>query len=102
MTDVARANVLALASSWTGSLNVASGTAHTVLELAEALTEASGLDLAPDVTGGYRLGDVRHIVASPERAAHALGFRAAVTFTEGMAGFLHDESWSATVAVTPS
>ena len=30
---------------------------------------ASGL--APEVTGGYRLGDVRHVVASPERARGA-------------------------------
>jgi dTDP-L-rhamnose 4-epimerase len=102
VTDVARANALALASSWSGSLNVASGTAHTVLELADALTAASGLDLAPDVTGGYRLGDVRHIVASPERAARVLGFRASVTFTDGMASFLRDELTRATVALTRS
>ena len=32
--------------------------------------------LAPEVTGGYRLGDVRHVVASPELATTELGFTA--------------------------
>ena len=41
----------------------------------------------PVVTGEYRLGDVRHIVASPERARSRLDFRATVPFEEGMAEF---------------
>jgi dTDP-L-rhamnose 4-epimerase len=39
------------------------------------------------VTGEFRLGDVRHIVASPEGAACDLGFRAQIRFAEGMAEF---------------
>jgi dTDP-L-rhamnose 4-epimerase len=39
------------------------------------------------VTGDYRLGDVRHVVASPAAAAAELGFRAQVRFTEGMTEF---------------
>jgi dTDP-L-rhamnose 4-epimerase len=42
---------------------------------------------APVVTGVYRLGDVRHVVADPGRAAHELGFRAAVPFIEGVRDF---------------
>ena len=38
------------------------------------------------ITGGFRLGDVRHIVASPERARSWLGFSARVTLEEGIAG----------------
>ncbi len=41
----------------------------------------------PVLTGEYRLGDVRHIVASPVRAAEELGFRARITFAEGMKEF---------------
>ncbi len=41
----------------------------------------------PVVTGRYRLGDVRHVVASPARAERELGFRAAVPFREGMRSF---------------
>ncbi len=41
----------------------------------------------PRVTGGYRLGDVRHIVARPDRARRELGFSPAVAFADGMAEF---------------
>jgi dTDP-L-rhamnose 4-epimerase len=50
-----------------------------VLDLARAMCAGTGL--APRVVGGGRLGDVRHIVASPERAATRLGFRAVEPFT---------------------
>ena len=43
--------------------------------MASALAVAFG-DIEPVVTGEYRLGDVRHIVASPATAARDLGFRA--------------------------
>jgi dTDP-L-rhamnose 4-epimerase len=39
----------------------------------------------PRVVGGWRPGDVRHVVASPALAADRLGFRARVGFAEGMA-----------------
>ncbi|GAA3445515.1 NAD-dependent epimerase/dehydratase family protein [Planomonospora venezuelensis] len=66
--------------------NVASGVPHTVGEMAAALaSERGGPD--PVVTGGYRLGDVRHITASPERAREELGFRASIGFAEGMREF---------------
>jgi dTDP-L-rhamnose 4-epimerase len=79
--DVARANVAALTVDEPvgGVLNVASGVPRTVLDLARAVCEGSGLE--PVVVGGGRLGDVRHVVASPDRAGVALGFRAAEPFT---------------------
>jgi dTDP-L-rhamnose 4-epimerase len=92
--DVARANVLALTApdSVSGSFNVASGTPHTILELATELWRAQGGDAAaPVVTGNWRHGDVRHIQASPDLAARTLGFTAEVPFTEGVAE-LADES----------
>jgi dTDP-L-rhamnose 4-epimerase len=97
--DVARANLLALETvsrggtgghgSAEGSLrcyNVASGEPHTVGEMASALASAFG-GIEPVVTGQYRLGDVRHIVASPEGAALDLGFRAQTPFASGIAEF---------------
>jgi dTDP-L-rhamnose 4-epimerase len=117
--DVARANLLALeaadraaagvteaaagagsgiggADAWcsgaeAGALrcyNVASGEPHTVGEMAAALAAAFG-GIEPVVTGDFRLGDVRHIVASPAAAARDLGFRAQTRFDEGMAEFAH-------------
>ena len=87
--DVARANVLALtADVASGAYNIASGTPHTVLDMAGALTDAFG-DGAPQpvVRGGWRPGDVRHIVASPRKAEEELGFAAQVDFEAGMAEF---------------
>jgi dTDP-L-rhamnose 4-epimerase len=55
--------------------------------MAMALAAAFGGGLEPVVTGDYRLGDVRHVVASPAAAAAELGFRAQVRFTEGMTEF---------------
>ena len=85
--DVARANVAALEAPLgvVGTFNIASGRAHTVLELARAIAAASDTGTEPEVVGGYRLGDVRHIVASPARAARALGFRALVDLAAGVA-----------------
>ena len=88
VTDVARANALALDAGEAGALtavNVASGRPVTVLDVATALS--AGSDLEPVVTGEYRLGDVRHVVASPERAREVLGFSAAVLPSEGLVAF---------------
>ena len=68
---------------------MASGEPHTVGEMAAALAAAFGGGIEPEVTGEYRLGDVRHIVASPAAAARDLGFRAQTGFAEGMAEFAH-------------
>jgi len=90
--DVARANLLALDSTTTGALNIASGEPHTVLEMAAELSAALGrADLAPVVSGGFRLGDVRHVVASGERARSELGFVAAVPFRDGIEDFSRAE-----------
>jgi len=87
--DVARANVLAMTddSVPSGAYNIASGDPHTVGEMAAALAAAFGSAKDPVVSGRWRLGDVRHIVASPALAAERLGFRAEIGFAEGMAEF---------------
>jgi dTDP-L-rhamnose 4-epimerase len=86
--DVARAHVLAsLAAGGSGpfvAYNVCSGWPVPILEVARAVT---GEGPAPRVTGEFRLGDVRHVVASPERAERELGFRAEVRPEDGLAAF---------------
>ncbi|MGI8816735.1 MAG: NAD-dependent epimerase/dehydratase family protein [Pseudonocardia sp.] len=94
VTDVAAANVLALAADLEPGrlepLNVCSGKPHTVGELAATL--AAAMDgPAPVVVGGARAGDVRHVVADPARARELLGFRAATSFAAGVAAFATDE-----------
>ncbi|MCZ3386144.1 MAG: NAD-dependent epimerase/dehydratase family protein, partial [Actinomycetia bacterium] len=74
VADVARANVLALRSvvaqpsGQFAAYNVCSGSPISIREVAELVATGTGTgrEIAPEVTGGYRLGDVRHIVASPE------------------------------------
>jgi dTDP-L-rhamnose 4-epimerase len=39
------------------------------------------------VTGQFRVGDVRHVVASPERARAELGFAALTSPSEGLGRF---------------
>ena len=77
--DVARANVLALTAPEPvpGAFNVASGAPRTVLEMAQALAAACDAppEAAPRVTGEWRAGDVRHIVASPAARARAARLR---------------------------
>ena len=86
VTDVARASLLALTAPEpvAGPLNVASGHPHTVGELAAALAAAVG-GPAPEIVGGWRPGDVRHVFASTDLAAGRLGFRATVGFARGVA-----------------
>ena len=73
----------------TGAFNIASGTPRTVLEMAHALARACDAPphAAPRVTGEWRAGDVRHVVASPALAAERLGFRAQEDFDAGMTEF---------------
>jgi dTDP-L-rhamnose 4-epimerase len=87
--DVARANVLALTAPEpvSGAVNVASGTPHTVLEMARAITSAVADGREPRVTGAWRVGDVRHVFASAALASERLGFRAHESFEAGMREF---------------
>ena len=89
--DVAAANVAAtlLASQRDGfaAFNVCSGQPISILEVATALCDARDGALSPVVTGQYRSGDVRHIVADPARAAEVLNFRAKISPREGLGQF---------------
>ncbi|WP_018788621.1 NAD(P)-dependent oxidoreductase [Micromonospora sp. CNB394] len=92
VSDVARANVLALTAPAPDGLvpvNVCSGQPHTVGDLATTL--AAAMDgPAPVVVGGARPADVRHVVADPRRARDLLGFTARVGFADGVAAFATD------------
>jgi dTDP-L-rhamnose 4-epimerase len=93
VSDVARANLAALevtagAGAGLRAYNIASGRPATVGEMATALAGAVG-GPAPVVTGEFRLGDIRHVVASPARATAELGFTAEVGLVAGMTEFAH-------------
>jgi dTDP-L-rhamnose 4-epimerase len=91
--DVARANVLALSAAEpvAGAFNVATGQPRTVRSMADLLADAFGATTPrPVVTGRYRLGDVRHVFASPAKAERDLRFTARTGFEEGMRRFARD------------
>jgi dTDP-L-rhamnose 4-epimerase len=87
--DVAAANELALTAppDISGAVNVATGQAHTVLELASQLAATIPGAPAPEVTGTWRSADVRHVLAATTRASAVLRFRSAVGFEEGVRAF---------------
>ena len=88
VTDVARANVLALRAEPNvfTPLNICSGEPHTVGDLATELALACG-GPAPRIVGGARSADVRHVVADPTEASKQLGFHATTSFATGVKSF---------------
>ncbi len=92
--DVAAANlraierVVGLEPDTYEAFNVCSGRPVRILDVAESIAAGTGRDdLVPRVTGEFRAGDVRHIVASPDRARDRLGFTAEVMPDEGLRAF---------------
>lgn len=105
--DVAAANLAALQEirsasgpsvGWERSYNIASGAPRSVGEFAAVLAAAVG-GPAPQVVGGGRAGDVRHIVADPGRARRELGFTATVDFLQGVSTFASAPMREAAAAV---
>ena len=88
VADVAAVNVAAVEADISGfaAFNVCSGQPISIMDVATRICEARG-GQAPVVTGQYRSGDVRHIVADPAAAAEVLGFRAAVDPADGLREF---------------
>ena len=86
--DVAAANVTSVEAALNGfeAFNVCSGRPISIMEVATELCDVRG-EAPPVITGQYRSGDVRHIVADPARAASVLGFRAAVDPRDGLREF---------------
>jgi dTDP-L-rhamnose 4-epimerase len=96
VSDVARCNGLAMRrvldepdGAFT-TYNVCSGEPVPIERVAALVARGTGSELTPVISGRYRLGDVRHIVASPERAARALGFTAEVSPEQGLQRFATD------------
>lgn len=87
VSDVARAVRLALTSDQAAGqvLNIGSGRSSSVLEIAEQLAKATGkTDVEPQVTGRYRVGDIRHCFADISRARDVLDFEPQVQLEDGL------------------
>jgi dTDP-L-rhamnose 4-epimerase len=84
--DVVQANLLAmeLANANGKALNVGSGEAITVGDVARELARALGSDVSPEITGKYRAGDIRHCFADISAARKLLGYEPQVRFADGI------------------
>jgi dTDP-L-rhamnose 4-epimerase len=85
--DVATAFRLALEHHGSDgtAVNVGSGRSVTVREIGENLAATIGKQLEPELTGEYRVGDIRHCYADIGLARTALGYEPAVELEAGMA-----------------
>jgi UDP-glucose 4-epimerase len=83
--DVARANVLALASDVSDDVfNVATGVETSLNELAAALSRAMGVKTTPEYGAERKVNPVPRRLASTGHAARRLGFTASVSLDEGL------------------
>jgi len=85
--DVALACRLALEKDEANGqvFNVGSGHNYTIGEIAERLAAVLGKEhLAPQITGKYRVGDIRHCYADISLANQKLGFYPQVEFNSGL------------------
>jgi dTDP-L-rhamnose 4-epimerase len=86
VSDVAQAVLLAMQRPDADyqALNVGTGRATTVNDVAVVLAKSLGRAISPKILGTFRTGDIRHCVADIAKIAAALGYRPRVSFEEGM------------------
>lgn len=84
--DVIQACMLALDTNTADgmALNIGSGNSISIREVARALAAALGSDIAAEITGKYRAGDIRHCFADISAARRHLGYEPRVSFAQGM------------------
>ena len=89
VSDVAAAFVAALqtARPVNTTINAGSGIATPVIEVARALSLAFGAEPNIEVTGQFRLGDIRHNSADISRLRQLLGLAPRVSLADGLGRF---------------
>lgn len=89
--DVVRATQMAALDNRADNqiFNVGSGVATTVVDVVDGLLAAFDREVPVDVTGDFRLGDIRHNVADISAIASALDFSPQVSFAEGLSLFVN-------------
>ena len=100
--DVARSNVLALASDCEDDVfNVASGTETSLNDLAAALLKVMGSDLQPEYGPERSVNPVPRRLADTRKATQMLGFKSTVSLEDGLARLVGWWQQSKSVAVLP-
>src|SRR5882724_5480033 len=87
--DIARANLLAAESDQLDGLpvNVGSGAGVSIREIAEQISDALDIHIAPEVNGEFRPGEMRHLTSGTERIRNA-GYAPQVDLASGIGRYL--------------
>ena len=87
--DVVDATILGLEKEEANNqvFNVGTGVATNVLTVANELVKNYGIDVSINVSGNYRLGDIRHNYADLTKINRLLGFNPKVSFEAGLKNF---------------
>lgn len=86
--DVARVVLRCIESrARSGTLNVGSGRAISIMDMARLLQRTMGSSIEPHVTGQFRVGDIRHNFADNTKLQAAIGFGPSISIEEGMKRF---------------
>ena len=86
VSDVVQAVLLAIQKPDADyqALNVGTGRAISVGDVAVVLARSLGRAMAPKILGTFRAGDIRHCVADITKISASLGYRPRVSFEQGM------------------
>lgn len=85
--DIAQASLLALEKKEANFevFNIGSGNAYTIIEIAERLAAILNKEyLSAEITGKYRVGDIRHCFADISKARDILGYEPAIQLEDGL------------------
>jgi len=85
--DVARGCRLALETPTAAGqvFNIGSGQHYTIRDLAERISTVMGKEhIEPEITGKYRVGDVRHCFADISQAQRVLNYQSEVSLDDGL------------------
>ena len=87
--DIARANLLAAETDKLDGLpvNVGSGRGVSIREIAETISNALGVDIAPEVNGEFRPGEMRHLTSDTTRV-RAAGYEPRVDLAKGIRRYI--------------
>ncbi len=88
--DVVSATILAIEEDEANDevFNVGSGISTSVLSVAKELVNKFGVDVEINITGDYRMGDIRHNYADLTKIKKKLGFSPKVKFADGISEFV--------------
>jgi dTDP-L-rhamnose 4-epimerase len=87
--DIARANLLAATTDALDGrpVNVGSGEGVTVREIAQSISDALGIRIAPEIKGEFRPGEMRHLISGTD-TIRAAGYSPQVGLAEGIDRYL--------------